>query len=54
MEMRTPSIRDQIEHFYHQDLQLDPAETLFAIWVGVNDIQQSYQQKLGKSFVIIP
>ncbi|KAI9484698.1 hypothetical protein BDB00DRAFT_878539 [Zychaea mexicana] len=42
-----PSIRDQIEMFYNLDLNLDPTETVFAVWVGINDIQKSYQQSLG-------
>ncbi|KAL1932510.1 hypothetical protein VTP01DRAFT_8188 [Rhizomucor pusillus] len=39
-----PSIRDQMELYYRLDLNLDPENTLFAIWVGVNDIQKTYQQ----------
>ncbi|KAG2181919.1 hypothetical protein INT43_006844 [Umbelopsis isabellina] len=34
----SPSIRDQIEIYYDQKLNLKPEETVYAIWVGINDI----------------
>lgn len=43
-----PSIRDQMELYYRLDLSLDPEDTVFAIWTGVNDIQKTYQQAPGK------
>ncbi|CAO3671040.1 unnamed protein product [Rhizopus stolonifer] len=33
-----PSVKDQIEMYYHQNLTLNPEETVIAMWVGVNDI----------------
>ncbi|KAI7850520.1 hypothetical protein BDC45DRAFT_572766 [Circinella umbellata] len=42
-----PSIRDQIEMFYNLDMNVDPSETVFAVYVGINDIQKSYQQSIG-------
>ncbi|KAI7886038.1 hypothetical protein K492DRAFT_156545 [Lichtheimia hyalospora FSU 10163] len=44
---RMPSIRDQIELYYNLDLGLDANKTVFAIWVGITDIQKAYQQSLG-------
>ena len=43
-----PSIRDQIEMFYNLVMDLDPSETVFAVYVGINDIQKSYQESIGK------
>ncbi|KAJ2964661.1 hypothetical protein NQZ79_g545 [Umbelopsis isabellina] len=34
----SPSIRDQIEIYYDQKLDLEPEDTVYAIWVGINDI----------------
>ncbi|CAM0139209.1 unnamed protein product [Umbelopsis sp. WA50703] len=34
----SPSIRDQIEIYYDQNLDLKPEETVYAIWIGINDI----------------
>ncbi|KAI9281955.1 GDSL-like Lipase/Acylhydrolase-domain-containing protein [Sporodiniella umbellata] len=46
-----PSIKDQVEMYYHQNLTLNPEETVFAIWIGVNDVykiseSQNQQQAL--------
>lgn len=38
----TPSIRDQIEAYYNQQLDLDPEETIYAFWIGINDIERSF------------
>ncbi|ORZ25124.1 hypothetical protein BCR42DRAFT_399424 [Absidia repens] len=40
----TPSIEDQVEFYYQQHLDLDPTETVFAFWFGVNDIHQIYKE----------
>ncbi|KAF7724542.1 hypothetical protein EC973_000919 [Apophysomyces ossiformis] len=40
-----PSIKDQIEIYYRQELQLTPAETVYAIWVGMNDIERAFQDQ---------
>ncbi|KAI8380991.1 GDSL-like Lipase/Acylhydrolase-domain-containing protein [Radiomyces spectabilis] len=42
-----PSIKDQIEAYYNLQLNHDPEETAFAIWVGVNDIHRAYEQQQG-------
>lgn len=45
-----PSLRDQIEMFYNLGLNMDPEDTVFAVWVGMNDIKKTYEQQgLGKS-----
>lgn len=44
----SPSIRDQIEIYYDQKLDLKPEETVYAIWIGINDIALA----TGKKFVI--
>ncbi|ORY92216.1 GDSL-like Lipase/Acylhydrolase-domain-containing protein [Syncephalastrum racemosum] len=38
-----PSIRDQVEAYYNQQLDLDPEETIYAFWIGINDIERSFQ-----------
>jgi hypothetical protein len=35
---KSPSLRDQIEIYYDQKLHLEPEETIYAIWIGINDI----------------
>ncbi|KAL0082845.1 hypothetical protein J3Q64DRAFT_1642291, partial [Phycomyces blakesleeanus] len=38
-----PSIRDQIEMYYREQMNHDPLETVYAFWVGVSDIQKTIQ-----------
>ncbi|OZJ02042.1 hypothetical protein BZG36_05080 [Bifiguratus adelaidae] len=33
-----PSIKDQLELYYDQSLDLKPEETVYALWVGTNDV----------------
>lgn len=40
-----PSIEDQLEMYYHQNLNLNPQETVVAIWVGVNDIYKTFEMR---------
>ncbi|KAJ8663841.1 hypothetical protein O0I10_000115 [Lichtheimia ornata] len=40
-----PSIVDQIEMYYNQQLNLEPSETVYAFWVGLNDIERGFQSK---------
>ncbi|CAO3628442.1 unnamed protein product [Cunninghamella echinulata] len=40
----TPSIADQVEYFYNQHLTIDPSDTVFSFWVGVNDIHQAFKE----------
>jgi GDSL-like Lipase/Acylhydrolase len=35
---KSPSLRDQIEIYYDQKLDLKPEETIYAIWIGINDV----------------
>ncbi|KAI8986435.1 GDSL-like Lipase/Acylhydrolase-domain-containing protein [Pilobolus umbonatus] len=35
---RIPSLRDQIEGYYHLKLDLNPEETVYAFWIGIQDI----------------
>ncbi|KAI9289406.1 SGNH hydrolase-type esterase domain-containing protein [Umbelopsis sp. AD052] len=35
---KSPSLRDQIEIYYDQKLDLKPEETVYAIWIGINDV----------------
>ncbi|SAL98343.1 hypothetical protein [Absidia glauca] len=39
----TPSIIDQVEMYYHQHLDLPPEETVYAFWVGHDDIHEAIQ-----------
>ncbi|KAI8076785.1 uncharacterized protein BX664DRAFT_47045 [Halteromyces radiatus] len=41
----TPSIQDQVEFYYQQHMNLDPSETVFAFWVGVNDIHHAFKEQ---------
>ncbi|KAG1464501.1 hypothetical protein G6F46_003004 [Rhizopus delemar] len=43
-----PSIEDQLEMYYHQNLNLNPQETVVAIWVGVNDIYKTFEMREGE------
>ncbi|CAO3633973.1 unnamed protein product [Cunninghamella blakesleeana] len=45
----TPSITDQLEHYYNQHLNMDPSNTVFGIWVGVNDIHQAFKDHYDPS-----
>ncbi|RUS33296.1 hypothetical protein BC938DRAFT_472181, partial [Jimgerdemannia flammicorona] len=33
-----PAVRDQLSIYYKQNLKLDPDETVYAVWIGINDI----------------
>ncbi|GAB5587393.1 hypothetical protein Unana1_02293 [Umbelopsis nana] len=35
---KSPSLRDQIEIYYDQKLNLKAEETIYAIWIGINDV----------------
>ncbi|ORZ01107.1 GDSL-like Lipase/Acylhydrolase-domain-containing protein [Syncephalastrum racemosum] len=48
-EEQMPSLRDQLEMFYSLQMDLDPAETVYAIWVGTNDIQKAHDQVHGEA-----
>ena len=37
-----PSITDQVEMYYNQHLALPSEETVFIIWVGVNDVYKIF------------
>ncbi|KAI8967895.1 GDSL-like Lipase/Acylhydrolase-domain-containing protein [Mycotypha africana] len=37
-ENRSASLRDQLEAYYRLNLKLDPAETVYAFWIGVQDV----------------
>lgn len=39
----TPSIVDQVEMYYHQHLDLPPEETVYAFWIGHDDIHEAIQ-----------
>ncbi|ORX59386.1 hypothetical protein DM01DRAFT_1317426 [Hesseltinella vesiculosa] len=40
----TPSIMDQVEYFYRQELDFDPSDTVYAFWVGINDVHLLYKE----------
>ncbi|KAI8072733.1 GDSL-like Lipase/Acylhydrolase-domain-containing protein [Gongronella butleri] len=40
----TPSIMDQVEFYYTQHLNMDPSDTVYAFWVGVNDVHQMFKE----------
>ncbi|RUS15128.1 hypothetical protein BC937DRAFT_92864 [Endogone sp. FLAS-F59071] len=33
-----PSVKDQLAMYYKEKLELHPDETVYAIWIGINDI----------------
>lgn len=37
-EDRVPNLRDQLEAYYNLNLNLDPKETVYAFWFGVQDV----------------
>lgn len=37
-----PSIKDQVEMHYNEKMDLNPDETVYAFWVGMNDIEQAF------------
>ncbi|KAI8876573.1 carbohydrate esterase family 16 protein, partial [Backusella circina FSU 941] len=39
-----PSIVDQVEMYYKQNLKLNPEETVIIFWVGVNDIHKIFEK----------
>ncbi|KAI8137463.1 hypothetical protein BJV82DRAFT_338378 [Fennellomyces sp. T-0311] len=39
-----PSIKDQIEMYYNEHLDLEPSETVYAFWIGLNDIEMAFKQ----------
>lgn len=44
-ESYIPSIVDQVEMYYHQNISLKPEETAVIFWVGVNDIYKIFEEK---------
>lgn len=40
-----PSITDQVEMYYNQNLDLIPEETAFIFWVGVNDVYKIFENQ---------
>ena len=44
-----PSIKDQIEMYYNEQLNLEPNETVYAFWVGLNDMDVAFKQENGTS-----
>ncbi|KAI7852128.1 GDSL lipase/esterase [Circinella umbellata] len=44
-----PSIKDQIDMYYNEQLNLEPNETVYAFWVGLNDIDLAFKQENGTS-----
>lgn len=42
-----PSIVDQVEMFYKQNLQLNMDETAIVFWVGVNDVYKIFEKNKG-------
>lgn len=42
-----PSVTDQVEMYYNQQLNLDNEETAIIFWVGVNDIYQIFEHTQG-------
>ncbi|OAD76695.1 carbohydrate esterase family 16 protein [Phycomyces blakesleeanus NRRL 1555(-)] len=47
----SPSIKDQVEMYYHQSLNHDPAETVYAILVGASDIHKSFLQRVNSTSI---
>jgi hypothetical protein len=37
-EDRVPSLRDQLEAYYNLNLNLNPEETVYAFWFGIQDV----------------
>lgn len=44
-----PSITDQVEMYYKQNLQLNMDETAIVFWVGVNDVYKIFEKDNGIS-----
>ncbi|KAI9019562.1 hypothetical protein CLU79DRAFT_240706 [Phycomyces nitens] len=47
----SPSIKDQVEMYYHQSFNHNPEETVYAIFVGASDIHKSFQQKVNSTSI---
>jgi hypothetical protein len=46
-ESYIPSIIDQVEMYYKQNLQLNMKETAIVFWVGVNDVYKVFEKNEG-------
>ncbi|KAI8377402.1 GDSL-like Lipase/Acylhydrolase-domain-containing protein [Radiomyces spectabilis] len=48
VENASPGIKDQLEMYYREDLKLDPNETVYVVWAGINDIEKLLRQRAHK------
>lgn len=50
IKTNVPSIKDQIEAFYNLSINLKAEETVFALWLGIQDITEMAKRR-GKVYL---